>query len=150
MAITPGTQFDRYEILSVLGVGGMGGVYLAYDKRLGRKVSFKTLPAQFTADAECVRRFEQEARAASALNHPNIITIFDIGAVDGVHFMAAEYIEGESLRELLQRGKPALTETLDLTIQVASALASAHAAGIVHRDIKPDNLMLRGDGVVKV
>jgi len=150
MAITPGTQFDRYEILSVLGVGGMGEVYLAYDKRLGRKVSFKTLPAQFTADAECVRRFEQEARAASALNHPNIITIFDIGAVDGVHFMAAEYIEGESLRELLQRGKPALTETLDLTIQVASALASAHAAGIVHRDIKPDNLMLRGDGVVKV
>src|SRR5262249_44632359 len=150
MALPPGTLFNRYEVFSVLGVGGMGEVYLAHDTRLGRKVAFKTLPAQFTADAERVRRFEQEARAASALNHPNIVTIHDIGAVGGVHFMAHEYVEGESLRARLQRGKPALTEALDFTIQVASALASAHAAGIVHRDIKPDNLMLRGDGVVKV
>ncbi len=105
MAIAPGTHCDRYEVLSVLGIGGMGDVYLAHDTRLGRKVAFKTLPAQFTTEAERVRRFEQEARAASALNHPNIVTIFDIGAVDGVHFMAAEYIEGESLRECLQRGK---------------------------------------------
>jgi serine/threonine protein kinase/tetratricopeptide (TPR) repeat protein len=141
---------SHYRILNQLGAGGMGEVYLAEDARLGRKVALKLLPARFTADEERVRRFEQEARAASALNHPNIVTIYDIGQADGVHFIAAEFVEGGTLRQRLAQGRVALSETLEVAIQVASALQAAHDAGITHRDIKPENVMLRPDGYVKV
>src|SRR5947207_13476160 len=114
MSIPTGTRFGHYEIRSKLGAGGMGEVYLAEDTRLGRKVAVKTLPAEYTADADRVRRFEQEARAASALNHPNIVTILDIGEVNGIHFMAHEYVEGDSLRKRLSEGKPSLSEALEI------------------------------------
>jgi serine/threonine protein kinase/formylglycine-generating enzyme required for sulfatase activity len=145
-----GTTIGHYKITAPLGSGGMGEVYLARDKRLGRQVALKLLPDYFTGDTDRVRRFEQEARAASALNHPNILTIYDIGKIEGIHFIATEYVEGETLRSLMQRKRMALDEILTLAIQLASALAAAHQAGIVHRDVKPENIMLRGDGIVKV
>jgi len=150
MTIAAGTRLDRYEILSLLGKGGMGEVYLARDTRLDRQIALKLLPARFTQDEECVRRFEREAKAASALNHPNIITIHEIGEIDGTHFMATEFIDGQTLRQQMKQARMMLEAALNVSIQVASALTAAHAAGIVHRDIKPENLMLRGDGVVKV
>jgi eukaryotic-like serine/threonine-protein kinase len=128
----------------------MGEVYLAEDTRLGRKVALKLLPSSFTHDSERLRRFEREARAASALNHPNILTIYEVGSFDGRQFIAAEYVEGQTLRQRQARSRLKLTEILDLTIQVASALVAAHRAGIVHRDIKPENIMLRSDGYAKV
>ncbi|HWO02136.1 MAG TPA: protein kinase [Blastocatellia bacterium] len=128
----------------------MGEVYLAQDSKLGRKVALKLLPASFTKDQERVRRFEQEARAASALNHPNILTIFDIEEIEGIRFIATEYVEGKTLREHIADRKLELSEALDFAIQVASALSAAHQAGIVHRDVKPENIMLRPDGYVKV
>ncbi|HEU0176046.1 MAG TPA: serine/threonine-protein kinase [Blastocatellia bacterium] len=147
-------KLGRYQILSLLGRGGMGEVYLAEDPRLGRKLALKLLPQEFTLDRERVRRFKQEARAASGLNHPNIITIFEIDQIQteagGVHFIAAEFIDGQTLRQCLAGGAMKLSEALDVAVQVASALAEAHAAGIVHRDIKPENIMLRRDGYVKV
>ncbi|MBX3278933.1 MAG: protein kinase [Acidobacteria bacterium] len=146
----PGTMLSHYRILSRLGAGGMGEIYLAEDTRLGRRVALKLLPPQFTKDEERVRRFEQEARAASALNHPNILTIYEIGRADDLHFIATEYIEGETLRERLRRALPPLDEVIDIGVQIAQALQAAHAAGITHRDIKPDNVMLRPDGYVKV
>jgi serine/threonine-protein kinase len=145
-----GRQVGRYEITGLLGEGGMGEVYLARDVRLGRPVALKLLPAQFTVDAERVRRFEQEARAASALNHPNIVTIHEIGREGPAHFIATEFIDGETLRASLAGRALPLGEVLDVATQVASALAAAHEAGIVHRDIKPENIMLRRDGFVKV
>jgi Tol biopolymer transport system component/predicted Ser/Thr protein kinase len=145
-----GRKLGHYEIIALLGTGGMGEVYLARDSRLGRRVAIKLLPASFTKDEERVRRFEQEARAASALNHPNILTIFDIERADGFHFIATEYIEGMTLREHVAAAKLSLSEALDVAIQVASALSAAHQAGIVHRDVKPENIMLRPDGYVKV
>jgi eukaryotic-like serine/threonine-protein kinase len=149
MPIAPGTRFDRYEILRPLGKGGMGEVYLSEDTRLGRKVALKLLPAAFTGDEDRLRRFQQEARAASSLNHPGIITIHEIGEANGAHFMATEFVEGRTLRGLMS--SPCnLTTVLDLLTQAASALAAAHAAGIVHRDIKPENIMVRSDGFVKV
>lgn len=150
MPIAPGTRFDRYEILSLLGQGGMGAVYLALDTRLHRKLALKLLPAEFTRDDDRVRRFEREAHAASALNHPNILTVFEIGQADEVRFIATEFIDGETLRERMTRDRLPLGEALDVAIQVASALAAAHAANVVHRDVKPENLMLRPDGYVKV
>ncbi|HZS04346.1 MAG TPA: protein kinase [Blastocatellia bacterium] len=143
-------KISHYRILGQLGAGGMGEVYLAEDERLGRKVALKLLPARFTADAELVRRFEQEARAASALNHPNILTIYEVGRADGVHFIAAEYIEGQTLRQRLATGRMSVPDALDVASQIASALNAAHSAGIVHRDIKPENVMLRHDSYVKV
>ncbi|HKE04184.1 MAG TPA: serine/threonine-protein kinase, partial [Blastocatellia bacterium] len=128
----------------------MGEVYLAQDPRLGRKLALKFLPQEFTRDRERVQRFKQEARAASALNHPNIITIFEIDQINGAHFIAAEFIDGQTLRQRLTGGAMKLSEALDIAVQVASALAEAHAAGIVHRDIKPENIMLRRDGYIKV
>jgi serine/threonine-protein kinase len=128
----------------------MGEVYLARDTRLGRKIALKFLSAEFTKDEERVRRFKQEARAASALNHPNLITIFEIGEVGSVHFISTEFIEGETLRRLLTPARMSTSEICDVSIQVASALSAAHAAGIAHRDIKPENIMVRPDGVVKV
>ena len=139
-----------YRILLHLGSGGTGEVYLAQDSRLGRKVALKILPKFFTRDEQRVRGFKQEARAASALNHPNIITIHEIGETEGRHFIATEYVEGETLRQRLVRSRMSLTEVLDVVAQVASGLAAAHQAGIVHRDIKPENIMLRRDGYVKV
>jgi serine/threonine protein kinase/Tol biopolymer transport system component len=139
-----------YRILSTLGRGGMGEVYLAEDNRLGRKVALKLLPSSFTNDPDRLARFEREARAASALNHPNILTIYEVGSFENRRFIAAEYVEGETLRQRESRAPLRIDEVLELAIQIASALAAAHQAGIVHRDIKPDNIMLRSDGYVKV
>ncbi|MFN2480605.1 MAG: protein kinase [Pyrinomonadaceae bacterium] len=145
-----GRLIGHYEIKGLLGEGGMGEVYLAEDARLGRNVALKLLPTQFTVDSDRVRRFGQEARAASALNHPNILTIYEIGQLDGRHFIAAEFVAGETLRARLERGRLGGSEALGIAVQVASALASAHEAGIVHRDIKPENIMLRRDGYAKI
>ena len=145
-----GKRFGAYQIISVLGAGGMGEVYLARDERLGRKLALKLLPQQFTRDTERLRRFEQEARAASALNHPNIITIYDIGEMAGTYFIASEYVEGKTLRKLIERGPVRTKDVMDICSQVADALAAAHEAGLVHRDLKPENVMVRPDGYVKV
>jgi len=145
-----GQRLNHYQVLSMLGVGGMGEVYLAEDTRLGRKVALKLLPAEFTRDADRVQRFGQEARAASALNHPNIITIHEIGQVDSTNYIVTEFVMGATLRQQMTNGKLKIGAALDLAAQVASALAAAHAAGIVHRDIKPENVMVRPDGLVKV
>jgi len=141
---------SRYRVGRLIGAGGMGEVYLAEDATLNRKVALKLLPARFTRDEERVRRFQREARAASALNHPNIITIYEIGHADSVHYIATEYIEGETLRETMAKRRLNAGEVLDVAIGVAGALAAAHDAGIIHRDIKPENIMLRPDGYVKV
>ncbi|HSE96826.1 MAG TPA: protein kinase, partial [Blastocatellia bacterium] len=143
-------RIGYYTIISLIAEGGMGKVYLAEDGRLGRKVALKFLHATFTTDEGRVRRFEQEARAASALNHPNILTIYDFGQIDDRRFLVTEYVEGETLRSLIDRGGMMLSEALDAVIQAAGALAAAHQAGIIHRDIKPENIMLRPDGYVKV
>ncbi len=145
-----GAQLGTYQILHELGRGGMGEVYLAQDQKLGRRVALKLLPTRFTHDPERLHRFRQEARAASALNHPNIVTIFDIGQEQGRHFMATEFVEGETLRAALKRERFAPAQSLDIAIQIASALDAAHDVGIIHRDIKPENIMLRPDGYVKV
>src|SRR6266511_213524 len=150
MPIATGTRFDRYQIVSLIGSGGMGEIYLAQDARLNRKVAIKLLPERYTQDPERLRRFEQEAQAASALNHPNIITIFEIGEAEGRHFISTEYIEGATLRRRMAGAKLAVGEALDIASQVVSALTAAHAAGIVHRDIKPENIMIRPDGYVKI
>ncbi|MBC7912470.1 MAG: protein kinase [Pyrinomonadaceae bacterium] len=150
MAAAAGTRLGRYEIRSLLGAGGMGEVYLAQDTQLDRDVALKILPAHLASDEQRMRRFAQEAKAASALNHPNIITIHEVGQAESVHFIATEFIDGVTLRQLMLRARMTLRETFDIIIQVASALTSAHAAGIVHRDIKPENIMLRADGYVKV
>jgi len=145
-----GQRLGSYQIISQLGAGGMGEVYLAQDSRLGRRVALKILPSFFTKDGQRLRRFQQEARAATALNHPNIITMFDFGQVDSIHFIATEYIEGHTLRAALSGGKMKFVQAIDVAVQVASALEAAHQAGIVHRDVKPENIMLRPDGYVKV
>jgi serine/threonine protein kinase/Tol biopolymer transport system component len=149
-----GRRISHYRILSRIGAGGMGEVYLAEDARLGRKVAIKLLPAQFTRDPERLRRFRHEVRAASATNHPNIVTIYDVSSIDpetdGVQFIATEYIEGPTLRRRLAQATLAPIEALDVTAQIASALVAAHGAGVIHRDIKPENVMIRPDGLVKV
>jgi eukaryotic-like serine/threonine-protein kinase len=145
-----GHKVGNYEILSPLGAGGMGEVYLARDARLDRQIAIKLLPAQFTQYPDQVERFEREARAASALNHPNIITIHDIGRESAAHFIATEFVQGRTLREIIANGKIPLRESLEIAVQIAGALQAAHAAGIVHRDIKPENVMVRGDGLVKL
>jgi len=144
------TLAGRYSVITSLGVGGMGEVFLAEDTKLGRKVALKTLPAEFTNNKERMRRFQQEARAASALNHPNIMTIYEIGGEGAENFIAAEHIEGETLRQRLKRGPMDINETLDVAQQTAAAISAAHETGILHRDIKPENIMLRRDGIVKV
>ena len=146
-----GQKVGRYEILCSLGAGGMGQIYLAHDAQLGRKIALKLISREFATDPRRVLRFEQEARAASALNHPNVCVIHEIGITDnGRHFIAMEYIQGITLRDQLARGPFKPLEALQVAIQVGAALASAHAVGIVHRDIKPENIMLRPDGYVKV
>ena len=150
MTSLPG-KIGPYEILAPLGAGGMGEVYRARDAKLGREIAVKVLPAAVGDDLARRQRFEQEARSASALNHPNILTIYDIGEADGVLYIAMELVEGKTLRELLAAGEPLPTKRLlDLGVQVAEGLAKAHAAGIVHRDLKPENLMVSRDGYVKI
>ena len=149
-ALVPGGEIGPYQIISRLESGGMGDIYLASDTRLGRKVVLKALPTHFTRDLERVHRFQLEARAASSLNHPNIITIYDIGQLDQLHYIAIEFIDGETLRKRIRSGPLKIAEALEVATFVAAALFAAHEAGIVHRDIKPENIMLRADGVVKV
>src|SRR5438270_716419 len=145
-----GQTVAHYNILSLIGEGGMGKVYLAEDTKLHRKVSLKFLSSTFTEDSQRLRRFEQEARAVSALNHPNILTIHEISETDGHRFIATEFIEGQTLRERLRTALE-IDDALEIAIQVASALVAAHRVNIVHRDIKPENIMIRGDdGLVKV
>jgi len=148
--LSPGTNLGRYEIRLQLGAGGMGEIYLAQDIKLERTVALKILPANVAGDRQRMRRFIQEAKAASALNHPNILTIHEIEQIDSVHFIATEFIDGETLRHHLNMGPMEIGQTLDISTQIASALSAAHAAGIIHRDIKPENIMLRRDGIVKV
>ena len=150
MTLATGTKLGHYEIRSRIGAGGMGEVYLAEDTKLRRKVALKLLSADLTKDADRLRRFEQEAQAASALNHPNILVIYEIGTEGDAHFIATEFIEGETLRQHLHRERRSIHDSLDIAAQVASALSAAHRAGIIHRDIKPENIMIRPDGYVKV
>jgi serine/threonine protein kinase/Tol biopolymer transport system component len=145
-----GRTINHYSLLQELGAGGMGEVYLAEDTRLGRKVAIKLLPDEFTRDEERLRRFEQEACAASTLNHPNILTIYEVGESDGTRFIVTEYVDGETLRRRMASAQITINEALDIAMQIASALAAAHDAGVVHRDIKPENIMLRYDQGVKV
>src|SRR5438309_4347722 len=145
-----GELIGHYRIESLIGVGGMGEVYLARDERLGRKVALKLLPKRLTADETQLSRFKTEARSASALNHPNILTVYEIGAEGNRQFIATEFIEGMTLRASLACGRMNLQAALEIAVQVASALAAAHETGVVHRDIKPENIMLRPDGYAKV
>jgi len=148
--LSTNATLSHYRIVSKIGAGGMGVVYLAEDLKLGRRMALKVLSQELTDNPEHLQRFEREARAASALNHPNILTVYEIGEADGAHFIATEFIDGHSLRKLIKRGPLELSEVLDIGIQIASALAAAHEAGIVHRDIKPENIMVRKDQLVKV
>ncbi len=145
-----GKSFGHYEVLEKLGSGGMGEVYRAKDLNLGRDVAIKVLPEKLVSDPEPLRRFEQEARAASALNHPNIITIYEIGEYEGAPFIAMEHVEGETLRDILAKAPLPTKKLLQIATQIAEGLAKAHAAGIVHRDLKPENLMVTDDGLVKI
>ncbi|MBI3667393.1 MAG: serine/threonine protein kinase [Acidobacteria bacterium] len=150
MALSSGIRLGPYEVLTPLGAGGMGEVYRAKDTRLGREVAVKVLPAAYSQDADRLRRFEQEARAASALNHPNILTIHDIGTHEGSPYLVSELLEGETLREHLGGVALPQRKAIDYAIQVANGLAAAHEKGIVHRDLKPENLFLTKDGRVKI
>src|SRR6476620_1618565 len=145
-----GRTIGHYKISESIGTGGMGEVYLATDITAGRKAALKLLPLRFTGDAERLKRFQQEAHAVVGLNHPNILTVYEIGEDHSIHYIASELIEGETLRQRLTREPMQLSEAVDVVIQVASALAAAHQAGTVHRDIKPENIMLRPDGYAKV
>jgi len=140
----------HYKISKRIGTGGMGEVYLASDITAGRKAALKLLPIRFTGDAQRLKRFQQEARAVVGLNHPNILTVYEIGADSSTHYIASELIEGETLRQRLTRGRMEVSEAVEIAIQVAGALTAAHEAGIIHRDVKPENIMLRPDGYVKV
>jgi Tol biopolymer transport system component len=150
MALPAGTRLGPYEILSPLGAGGMGEVYRARDTRLAREVAIKVLPESLASDQERLKRFEKEARSASALNHPNIVTIHDIGSENGVSYIAMELVDGTTLRELLASGPLPIKKLLQIAPQIAEGLARAHEAGIVHRDLKPENVMVKKDGLVKI
>ncbi len=150
MSLNPGSQCGSYEIVGLLGTGGMGEVYRARDDKLGRQVAIKVLGLEALADPRALRRFQDEARAASALNHPGIVTIHDLGELDGQFFIVMELVDGTTLRQLLGRGRLPLKKTLQIASQLADALAKAHEAGIVHCDLKPENVMLTGEGHVKI
>jgi len=150
MTIATGTFLGPYEILGLVGSGGMGEVYKARDRRLGRHVAIKILPVKNAVDRDRLMRFEREARLASSLNHPNIVTIYDIGEENSIPYIAMELVEGRTLREALNAGPVSLRQIVGIALQVADALAKAHESGIVHRDLKPENLMVTPDGVVKI
>ena len=150
MALAQGIKLGPYEILTPIGAGGMGEVYRARDSRLGRDVAIKVLPHVFARDKERLQRFEHEARAVGALSHPNVVAVFDVGATDGIPYLVSELLEGESLREIIQRGPVPPRRTVEIMTQAASGLAAAHAKGIVHRDLKPENLFALPDGRVKI
>ena len=149
--LTKGQKFEHYEIIEQIGIGGMGEIYLADDTNLNRNVALKLLPSELTDDQDRLKRFEQEAFAVSALNHPYILTIYEFGeSEDGINFIATEYVEGETLNEYASDNDLDLVNKLDIGIQVSSALSAAHEAGIIHRDIKPENIIVRPDGYIKV
>jgi serine/threonine protein kinase len=150
MTLATGARLGPYEVLSPLGSGGMGEVYRARDTRLGRDVAIKVLPEQFAQDPERLRRFEGEARSASALSDPHIVTVFDVGEANEIHFFAAELVEGSDLRSLLDGGALPVKKALDFAEQIASGLAAAHEKGIVHRDLKPENILITKSGLVKI
>ncbi|HSP94856.1 MAG TPA: serine/threonine-protein kinase, partial [Thermoanaerobaculia bacterium] len=148
--ISAGGKFGPYEILAPLGAGGMGEVYRARDPRLGREVALKVLPEEVSKDRDRLARFEQEARSASALNHPNIVTIYEVGQSGEISYIAMELVDGKTLRELIVSGPLPVRRILAIGAQAAEGLAKAHAAGIVHRDLKPENLMVSKDGYLKI
>ncbi|MEO8349148.1 MAG: serine/threonine-protein kinase, partial [Acidobacteriota bacterium] len=150
MTLSAGTRLGPYEITAPLGAGGMGEVYRAKDPRLGRDVAIKVLPASFSNDADRLRRFEQEARAAGLLNHPNITAVFDIGSHEGAPYVVSELLEGETLRAALAGGRLSARKAIDYSLQIAHGLAAAHEKGIVHRDLKPENVFVTKDGRVKI
>ncbi len=150
MTVGVGTRLGPFEIISPLGAGGMGEVYRARDSRLGREVAIKVLPAAFSADEDRLRRFEQEARAAGMLNHPNILTIYDIGTHVGSPYIVAELLDGQELRAQLGHGPLPVRQALDYAQQITLGLAAAHEKGIIHRDLKPENLFITASGRVKI
>src|SRR6516225_7809705 len=150
MTLAAGTRLDGYEIVAPLGAGGMGEVYRARDATLKRDVAIKVLPAYWSRDPERLRRFEQEAQATAALNHPNILCIFHVGQYDGSPFIVTELLQGETLRDRLRKGPLRLREVLDYGVELARGLAAAHDAGIVHRDLKPENIWVTKDGRIKI
>jgi len=150
VAIATGTKLGPYEIVAAVGAGGMGEVYRARDTRLGRDVAVKVLPSSFSADSDRLHRFEQEACAASALNHPNILIVHDIGTHDGSPYIVSELLEGETLRQRMSGAALAQRRVTDYASQIAHGLAAAHEKGIVHRDLKPDNVFITKDGRVKI
>src|SRR5215813_1159409 len=145
----PGQTINHYKLTSLLGMGGMGDVYCAVDTRLGREVAIKLLPTAFSTDQDRMRRFEQEARAVGMLNHPNVLTIYDVGAHNGTPYIVSELLTGKTLRERLREPVP-LRRVVDYALQIARGLAAAHEAGIVHRDLKPENIFITKDGRVKI
>src|SRR5580765_476382 len=150
MTLTPGKKLGPYEVLAQIGAGGMGEVYRAKDPRLGRDVAIKVLPASFSQDTDRLRRFEQEAKAAGLLNHPNITIVYDIGSHEGAPYVVQELLEGETLRAELASGRFAPRKAIDYAVQLAHGLAAAHDKGIVHRDLKPENVFVTADGRVKI
>src|SRR5690242_12241635 len=150
MTLAAGSRLGPYEILSPIGAGGMGEVYRAKDPRLGRDVAIKVLPSSFSADADRLRRFEQEARSAGILNHPNITAVYDIGSHDGAPYVVQELLEGETLRSVLAGGRLSARRAIDYSLQITHGLAAAHEKGIVHRDLKPENIFVTRDGRVKI
>ena len=148
--LSSGTRFGRYDILGPLGAGGMGEVYRARDTRLGRDLAIKILSRKLPAGEQNLARFEREACSASALNHPNIITIFELGQVEATYYIAMELVDGQLLRDMLNAGPLPLKKSIPIAAQIADGLAKAHEAGVVHRDLKPENLMVTRDGFVKI
>jgi len=150
MALATGTRLGPYEVVSPLGSGGMGEVYRARDIRLNRTIAIKVLPAEFAENADRLRRFQQEATALSALNHPNLLVIYDVGCHEGIHYLVSELLEGETLRQRLNPGPVPRRKAMDYATQITYALAAAHDRGIIHRDLKPENIFLTRDGRVKL
>src|SRR6267378_8122999 len=154
MTMTSGARLGPYEIVAPIGAGGMGEVYRARDTRIGRDVAIKVLPAAFALDSDRLRRFDLEARAAGTLNHPNLVTVYDLGAVNGAPYVAMELLEGETLREKIELNGSAvrlpIRKAIDYSVQIANGLAAAHEKGIVHRDLKPENIFITKDGRAKI